>query len=173
MERAGAGLARLAAELAPDGPVAVVCGKGNNGGDGLVAARLLRDEGREVAVLLTGAAEELRGDAAREPASGCPGGPPEPFARRARWRARRRSSTRCSGTGFEGEPARADRGRDRGDQRRPARRSSRPTSPAGWTPRPARWRASRCARAATATFHAAKPGLWIAPGQGARGRGRA
>jgi ADP-dependent NAD(P)H-hydrate dehydratase / NAD(P)H-hydrate epimerase len=42
MERAGAGLAALAAEVAPDGPVAIVCGKGNNGGDGYVAARLLR-----------------------------------------------------------------------------------------------------------------------------------
>ena len=42
MERAGAGLARVVAERAPAGPIAVVCGKGNNGGDGLVAARLLR-----------------------------------------------------------------------------------------------------------------------------------
>jgi len=40
MERAGAGLARLTADLAPEGAVAAVCGKGNNGGDGLVAARL-------------------------------------------------------------------------------------------------------------------------------------
>ena len=42
MERAGAGLAALVADVAPEGPVAIVCGKGNNGGDGLVAARLLR-----------------------------------------------------------------------------------------------------------------------------------
>ena len=41
MERAGRGLAELVAELAPGGPVAVVCGKGNTGGDGLVAARAL------------------------------------------------------------------------------------------------------------------------------------
>src|SRR5690348_943434 len=64
MERAGAGLARLAADLTPEGTIAVACGKGNNGGDGLVAARLLRDEGREVRVLLTGAPDELHGDAA-------------------------------------------------------------------------------------------------------------
>ena len=36
MERAGAGVARALERLAPDGPVTVVCGKGNNGGDGLV-----------------------------------------------------------------------------------------------------------------------------------------
>ncbi len=43
MERAGAGLADLAGGLVPAGPMVVVCGKGNNGGDGLVAARLLRE----------------------------------------------------------------------------------------------------------------------------------
>jgi NAD(P)H-hydrate epimerase len=64
MERAGAGLARVVEEVAPDGPVAVVCGKGNNGGDGLVAGRLLREAGREVRILLLPAPEELRGDAA-------------------------------------------------------------------------------------------------------------
>src|ERR1700691_5926812 len=63
MERAGAGVARTVEELAPDGLVAVVCGKGNNGGDGLVAARLLREAGREVRVLTVAPAGELRGDA--------------------------------------------------------------------------------------------------------------
>jgi NAD(P)H-hydrate epimerase len=42
MERAGEGLARVVAARAPAGRIVVVCGKGNNGGDGLVAARLLR-----------------------------------------------------------------------------------------------------------------------------------
>ena len=51
MERAGTRLARLAAELAPDGRVVVFSGKGNNGGDGLVAARVLREDGREVEVI--------------------------------------------------------------------------------------------------------------------------
>src|SRR5919205_2990557 len=63
MERAGAGLARLTARVAKGGPIRVVIGKGNNGGDGLVVARLLREEGREVDVLATGDTAELKGDA--------------------------------------------------------------------------------------------------------------
>jgi ADP-dependent NAD(P)H-hydrate dehydratase / NAD(P)H-hydrate epimerase len=51
MERAGLGLARVTASVAAAGPVRIVVGKGNNGGDGLVAARLLREDGYEVDVL--------------------------------------------------------------------------------------------------------------------------
>jgi NAD(P)H-hydrate epimerase len=51
MEAAGTALAEAVAGLAPQGPVRVVCGKGNNGGDGLVAARHLRGLGFEVEVL--------------------------------------------------------------------------------------------------------------------------
>jgi hydroxyethylthiazole kinase-like uncharacterized protein yjeF len=64
MERAGAGLALHTDRVVPRGPVAVVCGKGNNGGDGLVAARLLRGFGRTVCVLLIAAPAEYKGDAA-------------------------------------------------------------------------------------------------------------
>jgi ADP-dependent NAD(P)H-hydrate dehydratase / NAD(P)H-hydrate epimerase len=64
MEAAGRAVAEAVAELAPDGPIRVVCGKGNNGGDGFVAARLLREMGFEVEVLLLWRGQELRGDAA-------------------------------------------------------------------------------------------------------------
>lgn len=64
MEAAGRAVAEAVAELAPWGPVRVVCGKGNNGGDGFVAARLLREMGFEVEALLLWPGEELRGDAA-------------------------------------------------------------------------------------------------------------
>src|SRR6186713_2684055 len=64
MEAAGRAVAEAVAGLAPEGPVRVVCGKGNNGGDGFVAARLLREMGFEVDVLLLWPGEELRGDAA-------------------------------------------------------------------------------------------------------------
>lgn len=64
MEAAGRAVAEAVAGLAPEGPVRVVCGKGSNGGDGFVAARLLREMGFEVEVLLLWPGEELRGDAA-------------------------------------------------------------------------------------------------------------
>jgi hydroxyethylthiazole kinase-like uncharacterized protein yjeF len=64
MEAAGRAVAEAVSGLAPQGPVRVVCGKGNNGGDGFVAARLLREMGFEVEALLLWPGEELRGDAA-------------------------------------------------------------------------------------------------------------
>ncbi|HVX32500.1 MAG TPA: NAD(P)H-hydrate dehydratase [Solirubrobacterales bacterium] len=63
MESAGRAVAEVVARLAPEGPVRVVCGKGNNGGDGLVAARLLRELGFAVEVLLLWPADELSEDA--------------------------------------------------------------------------------------------------------------
>src|SRR5689334_10189694 len=64
MEAAGRAVAEAVAALAPGRPVRVVCGKGSNGGDGFVAARLLREMGFVVEVLLLWPGEELRGDAA-------------------------------------------------------------------------------------------------------------
>ncbi len=65
MERAGAAVADAAAIYAArrKGSVAVVCGRGNNGGDGLVAARLLIQRGFDVAVFLLSRASELSPDA--------------------------------------------------------------------------------------------------------------
>ena len=67
MERAGGGVVRALERLAPDGPVTVVCGKGNNGGDGLVVARLLRESGRPVTVVCAAAPAELLRRRPREP----------------------------------------------------------------------------------------------------------
>jgi NAD(P)H-hydrate epimerase len=63
METAGRAVAEAAAEVAGSGPVAVVCGKGNNGGDGLVAARALREMGFEVEALLLSPGDQLSEDA--------------------------------------------------------------------------------------------------------------
>src|SRR5947199_9314688 len=64
MERAGSEVARVVTALAPDGPVRIVCGKGNNGGDGLVAARVLGQLGLPADVLLLFPADSLSGDPA-------------------------------------------------------------------------------------------------------------
>lgn len=64
MEVAGHAVAEAVAALAPQGPVRVLCGKGNNAGDGLVAARLLAAMGFEAEALLLWPGEELSGDAA-------------------------------------------------------------------------------------------------------------
>jgi ADP-dependent NAD(P)H-hydrate dehydratase / NAD(P)H-hydrate epimerase len=66
MENAGTAVADFVVELWPTAKrIGVICGKGNNGGDGFVAARKLKEAGREVHVLLLAQPSELRGDAAQ------------------------------------------------------------------------------------------------------------
>jgi len=65
MENAGSAVADFVIAAYPEvGRIGVVCGKGNNGGDGFVAARKLREAGRDVSVLLLCEPSELKGDAA-------------------------------------------------------------------------------------------------------------
>src|SRR5687767_11582823 len=61
MENAGRGAAETIAERG--GPVAVVCGRGNNGGDGFVVARHLLARGIETEVLVIGERDKVKGDA--------------------------------------------------------------------------------------------------------------
>ncbi len=63
MERAGKGLAIVVNQVVERGPITIVCGKGNNGGDGFVAARVLRALSRKVRVALVAAPGEYDGDA--------------------------------------------------------------------------------------------------------------
>jgi NAD(P)H-hydrate epimerase len=149
MERAGTGLARACAELVPTGRIAIVCGSGNNGGDGLVAARVLRELGRDVQVI----------EVAKDP----PALADETFA----------DATgiidALLGTGFSGEPrepvsgaiAAINRARDAG---------GRPTViacdvPSGVDGSTGEVSGEAVRADATVTFHAAKPGLWISPGK--------
>jgi len=65
MENAGSAVAEFALDSYPHAKTfGVICGKGNNGGDGFVAARKLQQTGREVRLLLLADPAELQGDAA-------------------------------------------------------------------------------------------------------------
>ncbi len=65
MRNASAAVAAFARAQFPKARrVTVLCGRGNNGGDGLMTARLLAESGLEVTALLLGAPGELKGDAA-------------------------------------------------------------------------------------------------------------
>ncbi len=162
MERAGEGLARVTAERAPAGRVVVVCGKGNNGGDGLVVARLLRAAGRDVDVLLTADPGELTGDPAAN-LERLPGDRPRRFDAAALDGAAVIVDA-LLGTGFSGsarEPA-AGAIEAMNDAGAPVVAADVPSgvdASTGAVEGPA------VRAVATATFHQAKPGLWIAPGK--------
>ncbi|MBS28709.1 MAG: bifunctional ADP-dependent NAD(P)H-hydrate dehydratase/NAD(P)H-hydrate epimerase [Alphaproteobacteria bacterium] len=64
MEAAGIAVADALEDRWPTGRVLVLCGPGNNGGDGFVAGRILAERGREVTMALLGSRDKLSGDAA-------------------------------------------------------------------------------------------------------------
>jgi len=160
MERAGQGLADLVVSVAPDGPIAIACGKGNNGGDGYVAARLLREAGRAVRVLAVAPVSELSGDA-RANAERVDGVEPFDAARLADCSV---AVDALLGTGFSGTPhgAVADAIEALNDAGLPIVAADVPSgvdAASGVVD-------GKAIRArATATFAAAKPGLWINPGK--------
>ena len=162
MERAGGGLAELVAERAPSGRIVVVCGKGNNGGDGLVAGRVLRERGREVVVASLAPPEEFRGDA-KSNLERLPGDPPVAFSAELLDGAAAIVDA-IVGTGFSDEP------------REPARGAIEAINhadgeviacdvPSGVDGSSGEVASCAVRASATASFHAAKPGLWIAPGK--------
>src|SRR5437762_6894581 len=80
MENAGSAVAEFALSSYPEAETfGVICGKGNNGGDGFVIARKLHEASKEVRLLVLAEPAELRGDAAESYAK-LPktSGPPHP-----------------------------------------------------------------------------------------------
>ena len=165
MERAGAGLALAVDGLARRGPVAVVCGKGNNGGDGFVAARWLREMRRDVRVLTLAEPHEHRGDAAENLRR--LDGEHEPFSPAALDGAAVIVDA-ILGTGFEGEP----RGTALGAIEAIAVHEALVVCadvPSGVDASTGEAAHASVRATSTVTFHAAKPAHWIAPGKALRG----
>jgi NAD(P)H-hydrate epimerase len=162
MERAGAGLTRVIEATIPDGPIAVVCGKGNNGGDGLVAARLLRDGGREVTVLATGDLSESTPDA-RANLERLPGEGARQFAAGA-LDGHAGFVDALLGTGFAGEPRGAV-----AEAIAALNASGGPVVsadvPSGVDASTGEVVGDAVRAVATATFHLPKVGLWVNPGK--------
>jgi len=164
MERAGTGLAELVLAQAPRGRVDVVCGKGNNGGDGFVCARRLRELGREVEVLLLGDPEELRGDA-RTNYERLSGTPLQPFSAGALSGAGAIVDA-ILGTGSTGAPREPAAGAIAAINQAAAGIAVVACDvPSGVDASTGEVAGHAVQAQATATFHAAKPGLWIAPGK--------
>jgi hydroxyethylthiazole kinase-like uncharacterized protein yjeF len=168
MERAGAGVTRIVERLAPDGAAVVVCGKGNNGGDGLVVARLLREAGRSVTVVCAAPPEDFAGDA-RVNLERLPGeGPLELGEGRTRAEQMLAEASvivdALLGTGFEGEP-RGAVGEAIEVVNAARAQVVSVDIPSGVDASTGVASGAGVRAAVTATFHAAKPGLWIAPGK--------
>jgi ADP-dependent NAD(P)H-hydrate dehydratase / NAD(P)H-hydrate epimerase len=170
MERAGEGLARVIAEHVPAGRIVVVCGKGNNGGDGLVAARLLRGAGREVEVLaLWDKPSSLSEDAAAQLAR-LPEPAPVPYDA-ARLAGAGGIVDALLGTGSSGAP------RDPAAGVIEAMEAAKAPVVAADIPSGVDASTGEVAgiavhAVATATFHTAKPGLWVHPGKAHAGEVR-
>jgi NAD(P)H-hydrate epimerase len=161
MERAGEGLAGVVAEYAPAGRIAIVCGKGNNGGDGLVAARLLRQAGRDVELLLLWKPEWLSADA-RAMYEKLPGGAVEyedGYLNRAHVIV-----DAVLGTGFGGSPRDPVRGVISAMNAAKGRVIAADV-PSGVNASTGEVEGEAVHATATATFHRGKPGLWIHPGK--------
>ncbi|HEY7932363.1 MAG TPA: NAD(P)H-hydrate dehydratase [Solirubrobacteraceae bacterium] len=172
MERAGVAVTRTLEQLLPDGPVAVVCGSGNNGGDGLVVARLLRNAGRAVSVICTRPHADLSGDA-RVNLERLPGEPPlQPDDQgRLDFSGLAHAGVILDallGTGFEGQP--------RGHVAEAIKEINASQAlvlsvdiPSGVDASSGVVASEAVAATATVTFHASKPGLWIHPGKALAG----
>jgi ADP-dependent NAD(P)H-hydrate dehydratase / NAD(P)H-hydrate epimerase len=162
MERAAQGLAAVVHDVAPEGRVVVVCGGGNNGGDGYAVARLLRAGGRDVVVAFTSDPGGLKGDAATNLAR-LEGDAPVAFAPAVLAGAAVVVDA-ILGTGFSGTPREDVAGAIAAINDADARVVACDV-PSGVDAATGAVEGDAVRADATATFHAATPGLWVAPGK--------
>ena len=167
MERAGEGLAAVIAQVVPAGRISVVCGKGNNGGDGLVAARLLRAAGREVEVLLLWPPQWLTEDS-REMCKRLPGDAPVAYEADRLDRAHGIVDA-LLGTGFAGAPRDPIKGVIAAINAQSRARLVAADVPSGVNGTTGEVEGEAIRATATAAFHRGKPGLWIHPGKACAG----
>src|SRR3954451_10484332 len=162
MERAGEGLAGGIARQAPAGRIVIVCGKGNNGGDGIAAARLLRQAGRDVEVLVVWPPEWM-GEDAQAQLKKLPGPKPLPFEA-GRLNKAHVIVDCLLGTGSSGSPrSPADQVIAEIEAAKAAVIACDIPSGVDATTGEVEGPAAHCV--ATATFHRPKVGLWIRPGK--------
>jgi ADP-dependent NAD(P)H-hydrate dehydratase / NAD(P)H-hydrate epimerase len=167
MERAGIGLARVAAAASRgSGPVRIVIGKGGNGGDGLVAARILREDGRSVDVLTIAPLDELRGDALTN-LERLPGEAPVPFEQGAVDGSSALVDA-LLGTGFSGEPREPVAGAIRAINEQDAPVVACDV-PSGIDASSGEVHGEAVRARVTASFHGSKIGLVVNPGKGLAG----
>jgi NAD(P)H-hydrate epimerase len=163
MERAGDGLADVVGWTVVSGTITVVCGKGNNGGDGLVCARLLRERGREVRVLLLAGADELHGDAATN-LERLPGDAPQRFES-GLLEGSAGVVDAILGTGFSGKAREPAAGAIDAINALEDAVVIACDVPSGVDASTGEVNGPAVRAAATVTFAAGKPGLWISPGK--------
>ena len=166
MEAAGRAVAEATEAVAGDGPVRVVCGKGNNGGDGLVAARHLAGaghRGRRPLAVAGRRAQRRRGGQPRAPrrlgATSCAAS-----RRRRLSPARGRSSTRSSAPASRARPREPAAGAI-GAINDCAAPVVAADIASGVDASTGEVEGAAVEATVTVSFHAAKLGHWIAPGK--------
>ncbi|MGA9371188.1 MAG: NAD(P)H-hydrate dehydratase [Solirubrobacterales bacterium] len=164
METAGRAVAEAAAQAATSSSAAIVCGKGNNGGDGLVAARALRETGFEVDALLLAPPDELSDDSKANVDRLDGARQLDPGDLEEAMRGTGVIVDAVFGTGFAGSP--------RGPAATAIEAMNAVDAPvvatdisSGVNASTGEVQGAAVVADVTVTFHAPKPGHWIAPGK--------